>query len=397
MTELKPEYSTVLLRFGEIAIKSKQTRRRMTDLLANHVRLALKEKQVRFTKVRQVYGRIFVETPDAENAAKVAARVFGIVSASPVVVTEARVDAILDVGQSLAGASFAKGSSFAVGARRIGTHDFSSQDIREKLGSRILNGLSELDLKVDLTSPEHSIYVEVRDDNAYIFTETVEGVGGMPTGSQGKVVCTLSSGLDSPIAAYKVMKRGCIPVFVNFDNTPYAEDDCREVVTKQAQLLADYIHGFEVKLYVVPHGEDLAEAVEHGPPKMTCVFCKRNMIRMAREIAIAEGADAIVTGEIIGEQASQTTKNLRAINTAVCDFPILRPCAGDDKVDIEALAHRVGTYEFAREGLSCCSLAPKYPVTRAQVEDVESAERKMDLDVMRKQVESARIVTLRTG
>ncbi len=210
-------------------------------------------------------------------------------------------------------------------------------------------------------------------------------------------MCALSSGLDSPIAAYRVMKRGCIPVFVNFDNSPYAADDCSELVIKQAQLLADYIYNFDVKLYIVPHGADLTEAVEHGPPKMTCLFCKRNMLRMAREIAIREDADAIVTGEIIGEQASQTTRNLRAINTAVCDFPILRPCAGDDKKEIEAMAHKLGTYEFAHEGLSCCSLAPKHPVTRVTPDEVIVAEQKMALGVLVRQVESARIVTLRTG
>ncbi len=394
---MEPEYSAVLLRYGEIGIKSKQTRRRMTDLLTKHIRSALREKQVKFSKVRKEYGRIFVESKDVDNAARVASRVFGIVSASPVVVIPAQLDTILKTGQAMARNSFEKGRSFAVGARRVGTHEFSSQDVREKLGAQILTGLPDLKLRVDLTSPEQSIYVEVRDDSAYLFTDTIDGVGGMPTGSQGKVVCALSSGLDSPIAAYRVMKRGCIPVFVNFDNTPYASDDCSELVTKQAQLLADFIHNYHVKLYIVPHGADLKEAIEHGPPKMTCIFCKRNMLRMAREIAIREDADAIVTGEIIGEQASQTTRNLRAINTAVCDFPVLRPCAGDDKMEIEALAQKIGTYEFAHEGLSCCSLAPEHPVTRVQPDEVIAAEQRMGLGVLVQQVESARIVTLRTG
>ncbi|MFW9800440.1 MAG: tRNA uracil 4-sulfurtransferase ThiI [Candidatus Thorarchaeota archaeon] len=392
---MEPKYSAVLLRYGEIGIKSKQTRRRMTDLLVKHIRSALKEKQVKFSKVRKEYGRIFVESKDVDNAARVASRVFGIVSASPVVVVPAQLDTILETGQAMARSSFEKGRSFAVGARRIGTHEFSSQDVREKLGARILTGLPDLKLRVDLTSPEQSIYVEVRDDSAYLFTDTVEGVGGMPTGSQGKVVCALSSGFDSPIAAYKAMKRGCIPVFVNFDNTPYATDDCSSLVIKQAQLLADFIFNHDVKLYIVPHGADLKETAQHGPTKMICLFCKRNMLRMAREIAIREDADAIVTGEIIGEQASQTTKNLRAINTAVCDFPILRPCAGDDKTEIEEIAHELGTYEFAREGLSCCSLAPKHPVTQARTDEIIAAEQKLGLGVLKQQVESARIVTLR--
>ena len=123
----------------------------------------------------------------------------------------------------------------------------------------------------------------------------------MPTGTQGKVVCTVSTGLDSPIAAYKVMKRGCIPVFVYFDNTPYCDSGCTDVAIRQTQVLADFIHGYEVKMYIVPHSPDLDEAKAHGPEKMTCIFCKRNMLRLAREIALKEDADAIVTGEI--EQA----------------------------------------------------------------------------------------------
>ncbi|MGD9382347.1 MAG: tRNA uracil 4-sulfurtransferase ThiI [Candidatus Thorarchaeota archaeon] len=394
---MSPEYSEVLVRYGEIGIKSKQTRKRMEDLLIKHIKSAMREAGVKFSKVRKEYGRIFIVTEMTQEASDIVSNIFGVVSVSPVVVIESDLDAILEKGVEMARGSFTKSKSFAVGSRRVGTHDYSSQDVREKLGAAILVGLPELELSVDLTSPEQSLYIEVRNQSAYLFTETIDGVGGMPTGSQGKVVCTLSSGLDSPIAAFKVMKRGCIPVFVNFDNTPYTNDDCKAIVTEQAQLLANYIHNFEVKLYIVPHGEDLSEAETHGPPKMTCIFCKRNMLRMAREIAIMENADAIVTGEIIGEQASQTTMNLRAINTAVCDFPILRPCAGDDKSDIEALAHKIGTYKFAEEGLSCCTLAPKHPVTRGKPSDVQKAEEDMNLDVLKNQVAQAIIITLRTG
>ncbi|MFW9887317.1 MAG: tRNA uracil 4-sulfurtransferase ThiI [Candidatus Thorarchaeota archaeon] len=389
--------SEVLVRYGEIGIKSRQTRKRMEDLLIRHIKSALVEAGVEFAKIRREYGRIFIVTEVTQKASTIASRIFGVVSVSPVVVVDSNLDTILETGLEMARRSFNRDRSFAVGSRRIGTHDYSSQDIREKLGAAILTGLPELNLTVDLTSPEQSIYVEVRNQNAYLFTDTIEGVGGMPTGSQGRVVCTLSSGLDSPIAAFKVMRRGCIPVFVNFDNSPYAVDDCSAVVTEQAQLLANYIQNFKVKLYIVPHGGDLSDAETHGPPKMTCILCKRNMLRMAREIAIMEDADAIVTGEIIGEQASQTTMNLRAINTAICDFPILRPCAGDDKSDIEALSQKIGTYKFAEEGLLCCTLAPKYPVTQGKSDEVQKAEKDMNLDVLKKQVAHARVITLRSG
>jgi thiamine biosynthesis protein ThiI len=217
----------------------------------------------------------------------------------------------------------------------------------------------------------------------------------MPTGTQGKGVCTVSTGLDSPIAAYKVMKRGCIPVFVYFDNTPYCDSGCTDVAIRQTQVLADFIHGYEVKMYIVPHSPDLDEAKAHGPEKMTCIFCKRNMLRLAREIALKEDADAIITGEIIGEQASQTTANLRVIDSAVDDFPILRPLAGDDKVDITHLAQEIGTYQFASEGVSCCTLAPQYPSIRANEETALKAEEDMDLEILKEEIGNAQVLVLR--
>jgi thiamine biosynthesis protein ThiI len=385
----------VLVRFGEIGIKSKQTRRRMTRMLADRIRSALKEHEVPFDKVRNEYGRIFIETSSPEIAANVSARVFGVVSTSPVVETTADIKDILSVGEQLALAKFKKGRSFAVEGRRYGDHEYSSQEMRGLLGERLLKGHPELELTVDLSNPEQSIYLEVRDERTYIFTDTIRGVGGMPTGTQGKVVCTISTGLDSPIAAFKIMKRGTIPVFVYFDNTPHSNEKCTEVAIGQAQLLANYIHDFKVKLYIVPHWPDLEEAIDKGPEKMTCIFCKRNMMKMAREIAVLEKADAIVTGEIIGEQASQTTANLRVLDEAVSDFPILRPLAGDDKVDIERMAHEIGTYEFAKEGLECCDLAPKYPALAAKLEDAVCAEEKMDRSILQTEIDNARVIILR--
>ena len=367
----------------------------MTSLLTQHIRYALKENSTDFTEIRDEYGRIFIVTKDAENAARVAAKVFGVVSTSPVVETTAYKDDILDLGEMLARKFFKSGLTFAIEGRRIGNHEYTSQEIRGLLGERILEGIPELELKVDLTSPQQSIYIEVRDDRAYLFVETIKGVGGMPTGSQGKAVCTISTGLDSPIAAYKVMKRGVVPIFVYFDNSPHSDSRCVDIAKKQAQLLANYIYGFGVKLYIVPHWPDLEDAINHGPEKMTCLFCKRNMMRIAREIAIKEKADAIVTGEIIGEQASQTTANLRVIDEAVMDFPILRPLAGDDKVDVERLAQEIGTYQFASEGLECCDLAPKYPSISSNLESILKSEEPMDQSILATELGNAKIITLR--
>ncbi len=394
---MEPEYSTVLLRFGEIGIKSNQTRKRMTAMLVKHIRSTLRENKVSFDSIRQEWGRIFIETPDVEKASLVASRVFGVVSTSPVVVTTSELDSITSAGIKLARSEFKKGLTFAVHARRFGNHQYSSQDVGAQLGGAIFDDLSEYNLEVDLSNPEQEIYVEVRKEAAYLFAKTIKGVGGMPTGTQGKVVCTLSTGLDSPMAAYKIMKRGCIPTFVYFDNLPHSDESCIELVKKQAQTLADYIHNYKVKLYLVPHGPDLDEAMAQGETKLTCVFCKRNMMRLARGVAEKEDAEAIVTGEIIGEQASQTTRNLRVIDDAVRDLPILRPLAGDDKVDITALAREVGTYDYATDAPSCCTLAPKYPSIGADLEKVRQLEAQMDLSVLDNELNMSKVVILRTG
>ena len=369
----------------------------MTKMLVDRIHTALTEHNIPFDKIRNEYGRIFIVTPSAEQAAQIASRVFGVVSTSPVIETSAAMKEVLDAGEQLALLKFKKGKSFAVEGRRYGDHEYTSQEIRGLLGERLLERHPELELTVNLSNPEQSIYLEVRDERAYMFTETIKGVGGMPTGTQGKVVCTISTGLDSPIAAFKIMKRGTIPVFVYYDISPHSNERCTEIAIKQAQLLANYIYDYKVKLYIVPHWPDLEEAIDKGPVKMTCIFCKRNMMKMAREIAVLENADAIVTGEIIGEQASQTTANLRVLDEAVSDFPILRPLAGDDKVDIEHLAQEIGTYEFAKEGLSCCGLAPKYPALAAKIEDALCAEEKMDRTILQTEIENARVIVLRKG
>jgi thiamine biosynthesis protein ThiI len=238
---------------------------------------------------------------------------------------------------------------------------------------------------------------DIADDSNTDSEPTLSGIGGLPTGFQGPVVCMISSGLDSPVASFKVMRRGCVPIFVYFDNSPFSDTVNKDVAIKQAKRLSQYIHGIEVRMYIVPHGEDLVEVLKHAPRRMTCIFCRRNMYRLAQEVAIQEGADAIVTGEIIGEQASQTTSNLYAENSAIDKIPIIRPCIGDDKDEIVEKAREIGTYEFAEEATSCCSLPPKYPVIAANINEIPLAEEKIGEDWVKYAVSDAEIIILKEG
>ncbi|MHA2063986.1 MAG: tRNA sulfurtransferase [Candidatus Thorarchaeota archaeon] len=320
---------------------SDPSKQQMIDQLVNNLRAALIEHNCSVNDIQPRCHFVYIDTLEVDEAARIAASVFGVSSVSPVLV------------------------SF----------------------------LGEIDsLSSDLT-----LEIERCGEKAYVSAERIAGVGGLPTGSQGRVVCTISGGLDSPIAAYKMMKGGCVPIYLHFDNVPYGDDSTRDLAIRQAKRLTESIYGHEVKMYIVPHGEDLTEVLRHAPRKMTCIFCRRNMYRLAQEVALKEDADAIVTGEIIGEQASQTTRNLLAEESAICDIPIIRPCIGDDKVDIERLAIKIRTYEFAHEAVSCCSLPPKYPTIYARLEEIEPAEEKMDMEWITKELAEAEVIVLKEG
>ena len=335
------KYNGVLLRCDELQYHSDQSRKQMIDLLVSNLRTALKEHNCSTSDIQSKCHFVYINTNEIDEAARIAAGVFGVTSVSPVMITS--------------------------------VDDTNS------------------------TSSNTTIQIEKCDEKAYMSKEKIDGVGGLPTGSQGRVVCTISGGLDSPIAAYKMMKRGCVPIYLHFDNVPYGDDSTRDLAIRQAKRLTEYVYGHEVKMYIVPHGEDLTEVLRHAPRKMTCIFCRRNMYRLAQEVALREDADAIVTGEIIGEQASQTTRNLLAEESAICDIPIIRPCIGDDKVDIERMAMKIRTYEFAHEAVSCCSLPPKYPTVHAKLDEIAPAEEKMDMDWLEKEIAEAEVIVLKEG
>ncbi|MHA1653139.1 MAG: THUMP domain-containing protein [Candidatus Thorarchaeota archaeon] len=348
------EYAAVLVRYGEIGVKSRQTRRRMSRLLARHIASALREHRIPFSGVRVEFGRIFVESSSAERAATVISSIFGVVSTSPVVVTDATMESILETGVAVARESFRPGLSFAVGARRMGEHSFTSQDIRERLGARILSELDDLNLRVNLSSPEQTIYVEVRDESSYIFTETVQGVGGMPTGSQGPVVCIVTGNASSAVAAYRVIRRGCIPVWLFFD-TSDEDPALQATVRSQVQALSRYIYNYDVMFYTVPYRSETILLAESGC-SMACLLCRRNMLRVAREILHRENADAVVIGDMIGEGISSGTEQLQTLTEAVCGVPVLTPCAGDDVVQAKQEASELGL-SYQTDVCHACGIA----------------------------------------
>jgi len=199
--------------------------------------------------------------------------------------------------------------------------------------------------------------------------------------NQRKIVCLVSGGIDSPVAAWLMIRKGLAPVCVYFDNAPYADETTRQRAIESMEKLRHCTTG-DIKLYIVPHGADLAEIIEKCPCNLTCVLCKRMMYRIAEKIALREKAEAIVTGEIIGEHASQTLRNLRVETAALSLVTILRPLAGLNKTEVENLARKIGTFDVSTQPASCCSAVPAQPRTRSRFEEVDVAEKELDVDMM---------------
>ncbi len=199
---------------------------------------------------------------------------------------------------------------------------------------------------------------------------------------QCKVVCLVSGGIDSPVASWLAMRKSCIPVFVFFDNYPFADETTKQRAVEAIKRLSNYAHGKKLKVHVIPHGDDLTDILRNCQRSLTCVLCRRMMYRLAEKIALLEGADAIVTGEIIGEHASQTLVNLRVEDQAISDITILRPLLGMNKQEVENLARKIGTFDASTKAASCCTGPPPKPRTQARLEEIREAEQHLNIEKM---------------
>ena len=199
--------------------------------------------------------------------------------------------------------------------------------------------------------------------------------------SKGKVVCLVSGGIDSPVAAWLFVKMGYEPIFAYFDNNPLSDETTKRRAFESMSKVMRHWPNATAKVYVIPHGENLMDVITKCPRKLTCILCRRFMFRVAERIATAEGAHAIVTGEILGEHASQTLYNLASISSAT-RLPILRPLIGMNKVEVEQLARKIGTFDISTKPASCCRGAPKQPRTKSKMDEVLSAENRLDTETM---------------
>lgn len=371
---------------SEIATKSRRVRRRFQDRLARNIRDALASSGIEAT-VDARWSRLLVRAEDAAAAQRVA-EVFGVSSVSPI---EARLPAVLDdivrVGEALF-SDHVRGRRFAVSARRAGALPFETQELRVRLGA----ALHRVAAGVDLDHPEVTIYVELRDGEAFLYRERLPGVGGLPVGVEGRAVCLLSGGFDSPVAAWMMLKRG---VALDYVLCNLGGDAYERAVVSVAKVLADaWSFGDRPRMHVVPFGGVVDALRQRVTPRYWQVVLKRLMYRVGERIAVEGGADALVTGEAVGQVSSQTLGNLRAIDDAVT-LPVFRPVIGLDKEEIIRRAQRIGTAPLSAHVREYCAILPDRPVTRARVEAIRNEEAKLDLAVLDAAVAARRVLDLR--
>ena len=395
-TSLNNAYDSVIIHFsGEIWLKKVWTRKYYEKRLARNIKQAMKHYKIPFGELVRRHGRFYLKTDSAVEAADKLARVFGISSVSPAIETSSKLEDVIKKSLFLAGVMLKKGNSFAVKCKRVGNQDYSSDDVRKLVGQSVLDTFSEtLDLKVDLGHPDVVIGVEIRDNQAFVYSQTIKAVGGMPLGVEPRLVGLFSGGIDSPVGLWLVMKRGSPVVLVYFDNSPFTDETVTQRALNVAEVLFSWAIGFPRKVYVIQHGENLKKIMQNNR-KYSCLLCKRMMYRVAERLAEEFHAEGIVTGEAIGEQASQTLTNLRVLNSAVKEYPVHRPLLGFDKHETEAIGRKIGTYDCSSAKATGCGAVPYQPSTKAKLEEVLKAEAKLDIDEMVKHsLESIKIVEL---
>jgi len=369
--------NSIVVHYQEIALKGRNRPYFVTRFVHN-LRVATSDLDVR--EVRPLMGRVALMLgPGAsyEQVGERIARVFGGANfaragEAPLDIEAIAASIVRDLGDR-------DTPSFRVSARRADKRfPLKSPEIEREVGGRIKLAKG---WKVDLSSPALTIFVEVLGSGAFYSFGKDPGPGGLPTGVSGRVTCLMSGGIDSPVAAWRMMKRGCPVDLVHFHSHPFVTRASQEKAREIAELLTRW--QLQTRLYLVAFGQLQREIVLAVPRALRVVLYRRFMIRIADRIARRRGAGALVTGEVIGQVASQTLENMSVISAAT-SLPILRPLVGMDKEEIVAQAGRIGTYPISIiPDQDCCQLfTPRHPATKARIEDVEAAERLLPVDEM---------------
>lgn len=365
-------YDKLLLRFGEFTLKGKN-RNRFERSVLNHIRSVL--KPFPGAKIVKEYGRLYVELngESPEALIQVLKKVFGLVSISPVRVCPSELDRIIETAIDFVGQKeLADPSTFKVNARRVWKQfPHSSQEMNHFVGSSLLRTYPQL--KVKVKQPDMELRVEIRENETYLYYEVIPGAGGYPIGTNGKAMLLLSGGIDSPVAGWSAMRRGLEIECVHFYSFPYTSQLAKEKVMELTRLLSGFTG--KIKLHLVPFTDVQTSFVGIGQDNLIITFMRRAMLRIASSLSEREGALAIVTGDSLGQVASQTLPSMNVIGRAT-ELPLLRPLVMMDKNDIINIAMDIGTFETSILPYEdCCTLfVPKSPTTNPNLKIIEKVE-----------------------
>lgn len=370
-TELR-QYGVI--HYGEVSLKGKN-RPTFIRLLTRNVRRALSD--LGSIEVLMLSGRILVTWSANITWEQVARRlrsVFGVANFSYCLPASHHMEEIKAVvSRALENRQFA---SFRVSARRAFKElPFGSRELNCEIGAHVL---ATHNTKVNLNRPELTVHIELIPRHTLIYLEKCPGAGGLPLGMSGRLMSLLSGGIDSPVASYRMMKRGCQVDFIHFHSYPFLDRSSQDKAQHLAHLLTQY--QYHSRLFLVPFGDLQQHIVGTAPPPYRVVLYRRSMLRIAEVLAKQRGAQALVTGESLGQVASQTLQNLR-VTEAATTLPLLRPLIGMDKAEIMQEAQAIGTYSTSiLPDQDCCTLfVPRHPATKTIPERIEAMEQELDL------------------
>jgi len=368
----------IIIKLGEIILKG-NNRSQFEDKLMNNIRLNV--GKVGSYKIWKSQGTMYVQPRNAESqiapAIEKIRRVFGITKISPAYIAEKDINKIYEKISERLSDSLSATKTFKVEAKRADKKFImQSPEICREAGGYILSKFPHL--KVDVINPEITVSIDVRDEYAFIYCEKIDGAGGIPTGMGGKGTLLLSGGIDSPVAGWLMAKRGIQLNAVNFFSYPYTSQRAKEKVLALTEILESYAG--HIPLYIAPFTEIQMEIKERCPEEQLTIIMRRFMNRIAQKIAQNSGSSALITGESLGQVASQTMQSM-VVTNSVAQIPVLRPLVGLDKQEIITYARRIGTFETSILPYEdCCTIfVPKRPELKPKLDRIEQSENKLDV------------------